>query len=98
MSELLAYKVWEERLGVPLEVLAQLIHQNCYYDGKDFNELHLAFINQEGDKGVVIDLDHWENTGEPIYLSDYKTKFTLGLDDPFDITAMLTTEENRDEK
>ena len=86
--EIVTYKVWEERLGVPLEVLAQLIHQNCYYDGKDFQELGLSFINQDGANGTIINLKQWENGDEPIYLKDYKYKYTLGLDDGFVINKI----------
>lgn len=86
--ELLSYKIWEDKLGIPLVALAKLINTNCYFDGKDFHELNLAYINQEGTDGVVIDWKHWENTGEPIYLSDYKTKFTCDLHDTFNFEEM----------
>lgn len=82
VNEMLIYKAWESKLGVPLEVLAQLVYNNCYWDGRGYHELGIAFVNQDGDCGIIINLKQWENDGIPIYLNEYKKKYSLGLDDP----------------
>ena len=66
----------QKDLGCPLDVLAKAIIQNCFYDGSDYKETNIGFVNQEGDLGIVISVAEWEY-GNTMYLKDYKKTWWL---------------------
>lgn len=79
LQELAQYRALAEQIGCPLDVLAKLVLQNCFYDGNKYIRADIGFVNEEEDKEAGYRVGE-SAMGEDFWIKDYKKTWWLKQD------------------